>query len=72
MIRMLTARKTNALDVDLVIGEDYLVTDDVDGGVGTYQGLTSCYGKVYRFFIKPSGRWLLAGPKALMEHLQRK
>jgi hypothetical protein len=69
---MLIPRKTDVAEEELIVGEHYLVTDDEDGGVGAYQGLITYYGQAYRLFVKPSGRWLLAGKNAIMELLEKR
>ena len=59
-------------DAELVYGENYLVSDEIQEDVGAYRGLTQYGKKLYRLFVKKNGEWFLAGKNALMEHLTKK
>jgi len=68
---MLIPQKTEVESADLIVGENYLVSDEIQEDVGAYQGLTQYGKKLYRLFAKKNGEWFLAGKNALMEHQKK-
>ena len=69
---MLIPQKTEVESADLIVGENYLVSDEIQEDVGAYRGLTQYGKKLNRLFVKKNGEWFLAGKNALMEHLTKK